>query len=78
MEGAQLFAAINTVVQTVVPSLCAHRSSLLAAAINGTLQDTIQQLEIFRTIVQNFRSACLNLNKGAVDLYINKQTKLCS
>ena len=41
-----VLAAINTVVNTVVPSLCAHRSSLLAIVIDGSLSDTFKVLKI--------------------------------
>ena len=44
-------ASINTIVQTVVPSLCAHRSSLLAAAIDGSLSDTFKVLKIQQSSV---------------------------
>ena len=39
-------ASINTAIQTIVTSLCAHRYSLLATAIDGSLSDTFKVLKI--------------------------------
>ena len=39
-------ASINTIVQTIVPSLCAYRSSLLAASFDVSLSDTFRVLKI--------------------------------
>ena len=41
--------AINTLVQTVVPYLWAHRYSLLAATIDGSLSDTFKVLQIHQS-----------------------------